>query len=150
MTPLRVLDVSRWQGRIDWDTVQRSGTIDGVMLRVLGSRNGQPYPDPQFERNHAACTARGIPVGGYYYTCAVTSRQTEAELNALRAALRGKTFQLPPRDVAVHQHRPCGGHRRPCRSEPRLQGLPRPLPPRGAWPLLRLSPAHHPERKEFL
>ena len=95
MTPLRVLDVSRWQGCIDWDAVQRSGTIDGVMLRVLGSRNGQPYPDPQFERNHAACTARGIPVGGYYYTCAVTSRQTEAELNALRAALRGKTFQLP-------------------------------------------------------
>ena len=88
MTPLRVLDVSRWQGRIDWDAVQRSGAIDGVMLRVLGSRNGQPYPDPQFERNHAACTARGIPVGGYYYTCAVTSRQTEAELNALRAALR--------------------------------------------------------------
>ena len=95
MTPLRVLDVSRWQGCIDWDAVQRSGAIDGVMLRVLGSRNGQPYPDPQFERNHAACMARGIPVGGYYYTCAVTSRQTEAELNALRAALRGKTFQLP-------------------------------------------------------
>ena len=85
MTPLRVLDVSRWQGCIDWDAVQRSSAIDGVMLRVLGSRNGQPYPDPQFERNHAACTARGIPVGGYYYTCAVTSRQTEAELNALRA-----------------------------------------------------------------
>ena len=95
MTPLRVLDVSRWQGCIDWDAVQRSGAIDGVMLRVLGSRNGQPYPDPQFERNHAACTMRGIPVGGYYYTCAVTSRQTEAELNALQAALRGKTFQLP-------------------------------------------------------
>ena len=40
MTPLRVLDVSRWQGCIDWDAVQRSGAIDGVMLRVLGSRNG--------------------------------------------------------------------------------------------------------------
>ena len=90
-----IMDVSRWQGSIDWDAVKRSGKIDGVMLRVLGSRNGQPYPDPQFERNHAACTARGIPVGGYYYTCAVTSRQTGAELNALRAALRGKTFQLP-------------------------------------------------------
>ena len=42
MTPLRVLDVSRWQGCIDWDAVQRSGAIDGVMLRVLGSRSGQP------------------------------------------------------------------------------------------------------------
>ena len=93
--PLAVLDVSRWQGRIDWDAVQRSGKIDGVMLRVLGSKNGKPYLDPMFEENYAACTSRGIPVGGYYYTCAVTPRQTAEELAALRAALEGKTFQYP-------------------------------------------------------
>ena len=60
-----IMDVSRWQGRIDWDAVKRSGKIDGVMLRVLGSKGGKPYVDPAFERNYAACTARGIPVGGY-------------------------------------------------------------------------------------
>lgn len=90
-----IMDVSRWQGSIDWDVVKRSGKIDGVMLRVLGSKGGKPYVDPAFERNYAACTARGIPVGGYYYTCAVTPRQTEEELAALKTALRGKTFQLP-------------------------------------------------------
>ena len=90
-----IMDVSRWQGRIDWDAVQRSGKIDGVMLRVLGSKGGKPYVDPAFERNYAACTARGIPVGGYYYTCAVTPRQTAEELATLRAALEGKTFQYP-------------------------------------------------------
>ena len=90
-----IMDVSRWQGRIDWDAVKRSGKIDGVMLRVLGSKGGKPYVDPAFERNYAACTARGIPVGGYYYTCAVTPRQTAEELTALRAALEGKTFQYP-------------------------------------------------------
>lgn len=90
-----IMDVSRWQGRIDWDAVKRSGKIDGVMLRVLGSKNGKPYVDPTFERNYAACTARSIPVGGYYYTCAVTAPQTAAELAALRAALKGKSFQLP-------------------------------------------------------
>ena len=90
-----IMDVSRWQGRIDWDAVKRSGKIDGVMLRVLGSKGGKPYVDPAFERNYAACTARGIPVGGYYYTCAVTPRQTAKELAALRAALEGKTFQYP-------------------------------------------------------
>lgn len=95
MTPFRVLDVSRWQGRIDWDAVQRSGAIDGVMLRVLGSRNGKPYTDPLFEANYAACTSRGIPVGGYYYTCAVTPQQADAELAALQAALAGKTFRMP-------------------------------------------------------
>ena len=90
-----IMDVSRWQGRIDWDAVKTSGTVDGVMLRVLGSKGGKPYLDPTFEANYATCTQLSLPVGGYYYTCAVTSRQTEAELNALRAALRGKTFQLP-------------------------------------------------------
>ena len=90
-----IMDVSRWQGHIDWDAVKRSCKIDGVMLRVLGSKGGKPYVDPAFERNYAACTARGIPVGGYYYTCAVTPRQTAEELAALRAALEGKTFQYP-------------------------------------------------------
>ena len=90
-----IMDVSRWQGNIDWDAVKRSGKIDGVMLRVLGSKGGNPYVDPTFERNYAACTTRGIPVGGYYYTCAVTPRQTAEELAALRAALEGKTFQYP-------------------------------------------------------
>ena len=90
-----IMDVSRWQGNIDWKKVKASGKIDGVMLRVLGSKGGKPYVDPAFERNYAACTARGIPVGGYYYTCAVTPRQTAEELAALRAALEGKTFQYP-------------------------------------------------------
>lgn len=90
-----IMDVSRWQGRIDWDAVKRSGKIDGVMLRVLGSKNGKPYLDPMFEEHYAACTSRGIPVGGYYYTCAVTPRQTAEELTALRAALEGKNFQMP-------------------------------------------------------
>lgn len=93
--PRTILDVSKWQGRIDWDKVKTSGKIDGVMLRVLGSKGGKPYLDPYFARNYAECARLGLPVGGYYYTCAVTQRQTEEELAALKIALRGKTFQLP-------------------------------------------------------
>lgn len=93
--PRTILDVSKWQGRIDWDKVKASGKIDGVMLRVLGSKGGKPYLDPYFTRNYAECARLGLPVGGYYYTCAVTQRQTEEELAALKTALRGKTFQLP-------------------------------------------------------
>lgn len=95
MADKTIMDVSRWQGNISWDAVKRSGKIDGVMLRVLGSKGGKPYVDPTFKRNYAACTARGIPVGGYYYTCAVTAPQTTAELASLRAALADKNFQMP-------------------------------------------------------
>lgn len=90
-----IMDVSRWQGSIDWDKVKASGLVSGVMLRVLGSKGGKPYLDPYFARNYAECARLGLPVGGYYYTCAVTQRQTEEELAALKTALRGKTFQLP-------------------------------------------------------
>lgn len=93
--PRTILDVSKWQGSINWDKVKASGKIDGVMLRVLGSKGGKPYLDPYFARNYAECARLGIPVGGYYYTCAVTPRQTEEELATLRAALADKNFQLP-------------------------------------------------------
>ena len=81
--PRTILDVSKWQGSINWDKVKASGKIDGVMLRVLGSKGGKPYLDPYFARNYAECARLGLPVGGYYYTCAVTPRQTEEELAAL-------------------------------------------------------------------
>ena len=90
-----IMDVSRWQGSIDWDKVKASGLVSGVMIRAMGNKNGKPYLDPYFARNYAECARLGIPVGGYYYTCAVTPRQTEDELAALKTALRGKTFQLP-------------------------------------------------------
>ena len=54
-----VLDVSRWQGRIDWDTVKASGRVHGVMLRALGSRSGTPYIDPMFETNYSATDGSG-------------------------------------------------------------------------------------------
>ncbi len=52
-----IMDVSRWQGSINWDAVKRSGKIDGVMLRVLGSKGGKPYVDPAFKHNYAECPA---------------------------------------------------------------------------------------------
>ena len=95
MTEKTILDVSRWQGTPDWAKVKASGKIDGVMLRVLGSKGGKPYLDPQFERNYAECTRLGLPVGGYYYSTATTKAQADAELAALKAALAGKTLGMP-------------------------------------------------------
>lgn len=80
---LRILDVSRHQGIIDWDKVNASSRIDGVMLRALGNsaegKPSKPYLDPTFERNYTACTRLGIPVGAYYYARQSTRhRQTRS------------------------------------------------------------------------
>ena len=93
--PRTILDVSKWQGSIDWDKVKASGKIDGVMLRVLGSKGGKPYLDPYFARNYAECARLGIPVGVYGYFKATTKAQADKELALFRQALGGRVFQLP-------------------------------------------------------
>lgn len=101
MADKTILDVSRWQGRIDWDAVKRSGKIDGVMLkavstnRKLSKRKDGLYIDPTFERNYAECKRVGLPVGVYYYTYATDKEMADAELALLKTALTGKTFELP-------------------------------------------------------
>lgn len=94
-----IMDVSRWQGRIDWDKVKASGLISGVMLRALGNsaedKPSKPYIDPQFARNYAECQRLGIPCGVYYYCKAVNTAEADAELDLLRKVLTGKTVQLP-------------------------------------------------------
>lgn len=96
---LHIMDVSRWQGNIDWDEVKASGLVSGVMLRALGNSAkdapSKPYIDPTFERNYAECQRLGIPVGVYYYCKAVNTAEADAELALLRKVLTGKTVQLP-------------------------------------------------------
>ena len=96
-----IMDVSRWQGDIDWDAVKASGLISGVMLKTvstnskLSKRKDGLYIDPTFERNYAECKRVGLPVGVYYYTYAVSHTSADAELALLKTALTGKTFELP-------------------------------------------------------
>lgn len=96
-----ILDVSRWQGHIDWNKVKASDLISGVMLktvstnRKLSKRKDGLYIDPTFERNYAECKRVGLPVGVYYYTYAVSHTSADAELALLKTALTGKTFELP-------------------------------------------------------
>lgn len=96
---LPIMDVSRWQGNIDWNKVKASGLVSGVMLRALGNsaedEPSKPYIDPTFERNYAECQRVGLPVGVYYYCKAVNTAEADAELALLRKALTGKTVQLP-------------------------------------------------------
>ena len=98
---LPIMDVSRWQGSIDWDKVKASGLVSGVMLktvstnRKLSKRKDGLYIDPTFERNYAECKRVGLPVGVYYYTYATDKEMAYAELALLKTALTGKTFELP-------------------------------------------------------
>jgi GH25 family lysozyme M1 (1,4-beta-N-acetylmuramidase) len=92
-----ILDVSRYQGNIDWQKVKASGKVDGVMLKTVSTNScfGGIYIDPTFEANYVACKELGIPVGAYYYTYAQTQARADAELAKLHEALAGKSMDLP-------------------------------------------------------
>ena len=90
-----IIDVSRYQGTIDWSKVQPN--VGGAMLKTVSTNKsfGGIYIDQQFERNYAECKRLGIPVGAYYYTYAQDAATVQAELAKLHEALAGKTFTLP-------------------------------------------------------
>ena len=97
--PRTILDVSRWQGRIDWDKVKASGLVSGVMIRAMGNsgarKASKPYIDPYFARNYAECTRLGNPEGENGYINATTKAQADKELALFKQALGGRAFQLP-------------------------------------------------------
>ena len=108
-----IMDVSRWQGCIDWDKVKASGKIDGVMLRAMGNsaegKPSKPYTDPQFARNYAECQRLGIPCGVYGYFKATNKAQADKELAYFRKLLTGRRFELPVAvDIEDEVHQPLG------------------------------------------
>lgn len=98
--PYRYIDVSRYQGAIDWAQVAAAG-YKGAMLktvstnRKLSKRADGLYIDPTFEANYRNAKAAGLDVGVYYYTYATSEAMADAELALLRQAVRGKELTLP-------------------------------------------------------
>ena len=106
--PYRYIDVSRYQGTIDWAQVAAAG-YKGAMLKTvstnkkLSKRADGLYIDPTFETNYRNARAAGLDVGVYYYTYATSEELADRELAVLRKALVGKEMTMP---VAVDLESP--------------------------------------------
>lgn len=98
--PYRYIDVSRYQGEIDWAQVAAAG-YKGAMLKTvstnkkLSKRSDGLYIDPTFEANYRNAKAAGLDVGVYYYTYATSEAMANAELALVREAVRVKEFTMP-------------------------------------------------------
>ena len=98
--PYRYIDVSRYQGLIDWAQVAAAG-YKGAMLKTvstnhkLSNRSDGLYIDPTFETNYRNAKAAGLDVGVYYYTYATSAAMADEELALLRQAVYGKELTLP-------------------------------------------------------
>ncbi len=74
---MKGIDVSRWQGIIDWDAVKNAGT-QFAMIKLGGSDNGL-YPDGQGVRNANEARRVGLPHGFYFYLGGVQSSADEVQ-----------------------------------------------------------------------
>ena len=60
----RGIDVSKWQGKIDWNAVKLAG-IEFAIIKAGGSDAGF-YTDSFYQTNYNGAKEAGIPIGAYY------------------------------------------------------------------------------------
>ena len=88
---IKGIDVSSWQGKIDWKTVSDYG-MGFAILRITEKGN---KIDSQFENNYGGCTKYNIPVGVYKYSYATTISQIKDEANIVIKTLNNRKLDYP-------------------------------------------------------
>lgn len=102
---LKGIDVSSWQGKIDWNKVANYG-MDFAILRITEAGN---VIDGQFENNFAGCNKHKIPVGVYKYSYASTVSEARSEARKVVSVLNGRKIQFPVfLDLENHRQRVLG------------------------------------------
>ena len=90
------IDVSVWQGDIDWSQVKQAG-VEFVMIRAgaRGTEGGDLFTDSKAQENYAGATAAGIKVGAYFFSQAITADEAVAEADYLLEIIKDWELQMP-------------------------------------------------------
>lgn len=89
-TQYRGIDVSVWQGEIDYSRVKDSG-IEAVYIRA---GEGANITDRYFERNYENAKAAGLKYGFYHYVTARTVSEAEEQADFFAALIRSKPYDM--------------------------------------------------------
>ena len=93
MEKAKGIDVSHWQGRIDFDKVKSQGYSFVMINAGYGKYISQK--DENFEKNYAAARKAGLNIGTYWYSYALTEADALAEAKTFLEAVKGKMFEYP-------------------------------------------------------
>lgn len=90
------IDVSKWQGDIDFSKLKASG-VEFVIIRVGSSNglNGENFVDSKFIQNVKNANAVGIPVGIYFYSYASTIDRAISDAKWIVEQIKDYKVDLP-------------------------------------------------------
>lgn len=110
------IDVSSWQGSIDWNAVKNSGLVDYVIIRCGWGSDYASQDDSRFLQYVRGCQEAGIPFGIYLYSYAFNTQMAQSEAQHVLRLL--KSANLDPSQIAYPIYldleneagtgRPCG------------------------------------------
>lgn len=91
----KIIDVSSWQGTIDWETIKKNEDVDAAIIRVGW---GTSYNDPcgldsYYDRNVREVQRLGIPYGVYIYAYAETVSAAQKEADYVVSKM--KQYNIP-------------------------------------------------------
>lgn len=90
------VDVSKWNGDIDWSKAKDSG-VEFAIVRAgyRGSVTGSIVVDPYFDANMRGTAANGIETGVYFFTQAVNEVEAVEEASAVLELVRKYNIDFP-------------------------------------------------------
>ncbi len=90
------IDVSRWNGSIDWNAVKNSG-VSYVIIRCgyRGSTTGALIEDSMFRTNIQGASSAGLKVGIYFVTQAVNEVEAVEEASMVLSLMNGYHISYP-------------------------------------------------------
>ncbi len=88
------VDVSRWQGTINWSKAKNDG-VEFAIIRLGWGQNYTSQDDSKLKYNVQQCEKYGIPYGFYLYSYADTSAKCNSEIEHVKRLLKGTNPTYP-------------------------------------------------------
>ncbi|MCR5684599.1 MAG: hypothetical protein K6G81_04145 [Lachnospiraceae bacterium] len=93
---IRGIDVSKYQGKIDWKKVAEAGVEFAIVrLGFRGMNQGTLEMDPYYNTNMKNALANGIKVGVYFFSQAVDEKEALEEADYVINALKDYKLEYP-------------------------------------------------------
>lgn len=88
---MKGLDVSEFQGEVDWERVKAAG----YQFAMLRAGYGFSTVDKQFKRNASECNRIGLPIGAYWFCYAISPQTAVQEADGCISTISGYRLDYP-------------------------------------------------------